>query len=188
MTDLTPSEKLQPCLLDRLTDDEPNKQKESRNQRVMTTRRYRQAVLRDLAWLLNTSAHIEQDGLDEFEEVTSSVLNFGVRDVSGMTAASRSVEQMRYQLVEALRRFEPRIMPNTISIKMEVAPQEMNNRSIRFEIWGDLWSQPIPESLFIKNFTPASLPTSTTLPFVRLCPTLYPGKSGLQNGAIMIKP
>ena len=90
MTELTPSEKLQPCLLDRLTDDEPKKQREGRNQRVMTMRRYRQAVLRDLAWLLNTSAHIEQDGLDEFEEVTSSVLNFGVQDISGMKASSLS--------------------------------------------------------------------------------------------------
>ncbi len=151
MTELTPSEKLQPCLLDRLTDDEPKKQKESRNQRVMSMRRYRQAVLRDLAWLLNTSAHIEQDGLDEFDEVTSSVLNFGAQDISGMTASSLSAEEMRYQLLEALRRFEPRIIPNTISIKMAVAPEEMNNRSIRFEIWGDLWSQPIPESLFIKT-------------------------------------
>jgi len=151
MTELTPSEKLQPCLLDRLTDDEPNRQMESRNQRVMTLRRYRQAVLRDLAWLLNTSAHIEQDGLEDFKEVSSSVLNFGIQDITGMTAASRNSEQIRYQLVEALRRFEPRIIPNTISIKMEVDPMEMNTRSIRFEIWGDLWSQPIPESLFIKT-------------------------------------
>jgi type VI secretion system protein ImpF len=151
MTELTPSEKLQPCLLDRLTDDEPNRQQESRNQRVMSMRRYRQAVLRDLAWLLNTCAHIEQDGLDEFEEVPSSVLNFGVQDITGMTASSLSVEEMRYQLMEALRRFEPRILPNTISIKMAVDPEAMSNRSIRFEIRGDLWTQPIPESLFIKT-------------------------------------
>ena len=151
MTDLTPSEKLQPCLLDRLTDDEPNRQQESRNQRVMSMRRYRQAVLRDLAWLLNTCAHIEQDGLDEFEEVSSSVFNFGVQDITGMTASSLSAEEMRYQLMEALRRFEPRILPNTISIKMVVDPEAMSNRSIRFEIRGDLWTQPIPESLFIKT-------------------------------------
>jgi len=151
MTELTPSEKLQPCLLDRLTDNEPSRQKESRNQRVMTLRRYRQAVLRDLAWLLNTSAHAEQDGLNEFEEVTSSVLNFGVHDITGGSAVSRDSEQIRYQMIEALRRFEPRILPNSISIKIEVDPKTMSNRSIRFEIYGDLWSQPIPESLFIKT-------------------------------------
>ncbi len=151
MTELTPSEKLQPCLLDRLTDNEPNRKQEGRNQRVMSMRRYRQAVLRDLAWLFNTCAHIEQDCLGEFEEVPSSVLNFGVQDLTGMMASSLSVEEMRYQLMEALRCFEPRILPNTISIKMAVNPEEMSNRSICFEIRGDLWTQPIPESLFIKT-------------------------------------
>ncbi len=34
---------------------------------------------------------------------------------------------------------------------MAVDPEEMSNRSIRFEIRGDLWTQPIPESLFIKT-------------------------------------
>ncbi len=114
MAELTPSEKLQPCLLDRLTDDEPNKQQEGRNQRVMSSQRYRQAVLRDLAWLLNTYANAEQDGLDAFEEVPSSVLNFGVQNVAGMTASSLSVDDLRYRLIEALRRFEPRIIANTI--------------------------------------------------------------------------
>ena len=151
MAELTPSEKLQPCLLDRLTDDEPNNLQESRNQRVMSMQRYRHAVLRDLAWLLNTYANVEQDGLDEFEEVPSSVLNFGVQNVAGMTASSLSVEEMRYRLTEALQHFEPRIIPNTISIIMAVDPEEMSNRSIRFEIRGDLWTQPIPESLFIKT-------------------------------------
>jgi type VI secretion system protein ImpF len=151
MAELTPSERLQPCLLDRLTDDDPTKQQESRNQRVMSAQKYRQAVLRDLAWLLNTYANDERDGLDEFEEVPSSVLNFGVQNVAGVTASSLSVDDMRYRLTEALRRFEPRIIPDTISIVMTADQEEMSNRSIRFEIRGNLWTQPIPESLFIKT-------------------------------------
>lgn len=151
MAELTPSEKLQPCLLDRLTDHEPKKKQESRNQRVMSMTKYRQAVMRDLSWLLNTYAHNEDDGLDEFQEVPSSVLNYGVQNLTGLSAADLSVDEVRYQLTEALRQFEPRIIPNTISIIMTVDPQEMSNRSIRFEIRGDLWSQPIPESLFIKT-------------------------------------
>ncbi len=151
MAELMPSEKLQPCLLDRLTDDDPHNKKEGRNQRVMSMRRYRQAVLRDLAWLLNTCAHIDQDGLDEFEEVPSSVVNFGVVNMAGMTASSRNTDGLRYQMIEALRYFEPRIIPNTISIKITEDREAMNNRSIRFEIQGDLWSEPIPESLFIKT-------------------------------------
>jgi type VI secretion system protein ImpF len=151
MAELTPSEKLQPCLLDRLTDDAPNKKQESRNQRVMSMQRYREAVVRDLSWLLNTHANIEQKGLDEFEEIPSSVLNFGVQNVAGMTASSLSVDDMRYQLTEALRRFEPRIIPATISIVIALDLDKMSHRrSLSFEIRGDLWTQPIPESLFIK--------------------------------------
>jgi type VI secretion system protein ImpF len=151
MAELTPSERLQPCLLDRLTDDEPHKKQESRNQRVMSSQRYRQAVLRDLAWLLNTYANAEQDGLDEFEEVPSSVLNYGMQNAAGLTTTSLSIDELRYRLTEALRRFEPRIIPNTIAIIITADKEEMNNRSIRFEIRGNLWSQPIPESLFVKT-------------------------------------
>ncbi len=151
MAELTQSEKLQPCLLDRLTDDEPKKLKEHRNQRVMSTQRFRRAVLRDLAWLLNTYANAEEDGLDEYEEIPSSVLNFGVQNASGMSVSSMNVDDMRYRLTEALQRFEPRLIPNTISVIVTMDPEEMSNRSIRFEIRGDLWTQPIPESLFIRT-------------------------------------
>ena len=57
MTDLTPSEKLQPCLLDRLTDDEPHKAQEPRSKRAMSMQQYRQARLRDVAWLVDTFAN-----------------------------------------------------------------------------------------------------------------------------------
>ena len=50
-------EKIQPCLLDRLTDEAPESQKESRNERIISIRRYREGVLRDLVWLLNGKAH-----------------------------------------------------------------------------------------------------------------------------------
>ena len=47
--------RLQPSLLDRLTDDEPHKSVESNDKRVLNKSQLRQCVLRDLAWLLNTS-------------------------------------------------------------------------------------------------------------------------------------
>jgi type VI secretion system protein ImpF len=151
MTELTSSEKLQPCLLDRLTDDEPRKQQESRTQRAVSIQRYRQAVLRDVAWLLNTYANAEQTGLDEFEEIPSSVLNYGVRIIAGMTVSNVSADDMRYRLTEALQRFEPRITPNSVTITIAADPEEMSHRSICFEIRGNLWVQPIPEALFIKT-------------------------------------
>ena len=152
MAESTPFERLLPCLLDRLTDDEPRKKQESRTQRVMSMPKYRQAVMRDLSWLLNTPANAEKSGFSQFPEIITSVLNYGIQNVSGVTASSLEADDVRYQLSEALRRFEPRILPDTISIVVSLSPQEMSDRrSLWFEIRGALWSEPIPESLFIKT-------------------------------------
>ena len=51
----TPQDRLQPALLDRLTDDEPDKKLEPREQRVLSKSKMRRAVLRDLAWLFNAT-------------------------------------------------------------------------------------------------------------------------------------
>jgi type VI secretion system protein ImpF len=66
MPELAVVEKLQPCLLDRLTDDEPKNSQESRSQRVISVQRYRQGVLRDLQWLFNSSAHLAYEGKNNF--------------------------------------------------------------------------------------------------------------------------
>ena len=49
------SERLQPSLLDRLTDNEPAKKEESRAQRVLSMKKLREGVVRDLLSLLNTT-------------------------------------------------------------------------------------------------------------------------------------
>src|SRR5438270_9705500 len=91
MPELAVIERLQPCLLDRLTDDEPKNSQESRAQRVISLQRYRQGVLRDLQWLFSASAHLPQEGgqtfsLEEFPEALRSVINFGVKHLFGILA------------------------------------------------------------------------------------------------------
>ena len=61
MPELTPKERLQPSLLDRLTDDAPHRRTESREQRVLSLAQLRESVMRDLAWLLNTE-HLAPGG------------------------------------------------------------------------------------------------------------------------------
>ena len=51
MADPSPTERLQPSLLDRLTDDAPTVLTEPREARVLTKGQLRTAVLRDLAAL-----------------------------------------------------------------------------------------------------------------------------------------
>lgn len=151
MADLTPMEKLQPCLLDRLTDEDPRSSVEGRDMRVVSLQRYREAVLRDIIWLLNTGCHCEDDTLDDFPEVKNSVLNFGIRDVCGMTIAGLSVEDLEKEMVRTIKTFEPRITPQTLRVRAIIDDDRYDNHGLEFEIMGDVWANPMPEALYIKT-------------------------------------
>jgi type VI secretion system protein ImpF len=149
MPEITPFEKLQPCLLDRLTDDDPQTTQESRNQRVISVSRYKRGVLRDLQWLLNASAHLPEEGgtrwrLEHFPEAERSVINFGTRQLSGMFASD--MHELERHLIEALALFEPRIIPRTVSVRAS-----MERNIVDIEIRGELWANPVPEQLYVKT-------------------------------------
>jgi type VI secretion system protein ImpF len=143
-------ERIQPCLLDRLTDENPEAVKESRSERVISVKRYREGVLRDLIWLLNAKAHADQDGLDEFPEAAKSVLNFGTRDLCGLISSSLDLGTLEQEISEALRRLEPRINPGSLTVTAVSGSQKFAN-GIAIEIRGDLWAYPVPEQLFIRT-------------------------------------
>ena len=143
-------EKIQPCLLDRLTDENPEAVKESRNERVISVKRYREGVLRDLIWLLNAKAHTAEDGLDEFPEVARSVLNFGTRDLCGLISSSLDLGTLEQEIAEAMRRLEPRINPGSLAVTAVSGSQKFAN-GIAIEIRGDLWAYPVPEQLYIRT-------------------------------------
>lgn len=148
MPDLVPIEKLQPCLLDRLTDDEPGKQEESRTQRVISLQKYRRGVLRDLDWLFNAYAVLHfEDGtsvLDDYPEAMRSVLNFGTRQLCGLTAPN--MDRLREELAEAIQVFEPRLTPRSLTIRAD-----MERNVVTFELEGELWANPLPEHLHLKT-------------------------------------
>src|SRR6516164_3749596 len=105
MADLTPIERLQPCLLDRLTDDEPNGRIESGRERIVSLQRYRSGVLRDLAWLFNSSAMLYPEGAESFKlkypKAYDSVINFGIRQLCGQAAPN--VQQLQDNLETAIK-------------------------------------------------------------------------------------
>ena len=149
MPEFTPFEKLQPCLLDRLTDDDSQNTQESRTQRVISIGRYKQGVLRDLQWLLNASAHLPGEGegqvqLENFPEAERSVINYGTRQLSGIFATD--MHELERHLIESLELFEPRITPRTVSIHAS-----LERNVIDIEIRGELWANPLPEQLYVKT-------------------------------------
>lgn len=151
MAELTPTERLQPCLLDRLTDDEPGKQSEGRDKRVFSTRQMRQAVLRDLQWLLNTPQRIGPDEEADHPNVFTSAVNYGVPDLCGLTSGNLDVLGLERAVTRAVKSFEPRIRPQTLRITVINDPEEMSDNGLAFDVRGELWAQPVPEPLYLKT-------------------------------------
>ncbi len=148
MAELFQKERLQPSLLDRLADDEPEKKVESRDKRILSFIKLKQSVMRDLEWLLNVGCLETTQDLSDYPQVKKSVLNYGLPDLSGTTASNVDSTTLERMLRQAIINFEPRILAN--SLKVRVAYRDKHNNII-FEIEGELWSQPTPERLYLKT-------------------------------------
>ena len=151
MAELTPRERLQPSLLDRLTDEEPRTPQESREQRVLSPRKLRECVIRDLQWLMNTSNLACAEDLTAYPQVTDSVLNYGLPDLAGKHVSDLDVATLELALRRAILRFEPRILPHTVKIRAALDTAQMSHNAIRFYIEGQLWGQPLPQQLYLKT-------------------------------------
>ncbi len=144
-------ERLQPSLLDRLTDDSPESRRETFDQQTLSMRQLRQAVLRDLAWLLNTTHLAATEDLSAYPLAAKSTLNYGVPGMTGLSASGSRAAGIETDLAAAIRAFEPRIQPDSLIVHSAHDTSESAIPTLRFEIQGDLWALPLPEQLFIET-------------------------------------
>ena len=151
MPDLSLADRLQPSLLDRLTDDHPTQTKESRAERVLSVRRLRECVRRDVAWLLNTTDLNTVNDLSAYSEVATSVVNYGIPELTGRTIAGLEVDEISELIKQAILRFEPRVLPHTLEVRGIKHNKEYSDRSLGFEISGQLWAQPVPQELYLRT-------------------------------------
>lgn len=144
-------DRLQPALLDRLTDDNPDIKHDADDKRVLNKNQLRQAVLRDLSWLLNAVQPLGKQAA-EAPYAGESVLNFGLPPMSGQLASKVDVPSVEQSIREAILRFEPRILEHSLTVKAvdSVAMLDAHN-IIEFEIRGFLWAQPIPLELLLRT-------------------------------------
>jgi type VI secretion system protein ImpF len=159
MAGLTSQERLQPSLLDRLTDAEPTASREAIEARVLSKQQLRAAVLRDLSWLFNT-ARAEPDAQrgdpdavaawKEASQARNSVLNFGIPSLSGLTITSMQFAAIEGAIRQAIVQFEPRIDPKTLVVEVNrEAGFNIQHNSLRLVIRGHMWNQPVPLELLL---------------------------------------
>jgi type VI secretion system protein ImpF len=149
MAELAPRERLQPSLLDRLTDDEPDKTVESRERRVMSVRTLREGVVRDLAWLLNTTNLFSVINRPALPHLANSIINYGIPDISGASLAGMDTGQLERAIRQAIWDFEPRLIRASVVVK--AIPSEGSIAKIMFAIEADMWAQPYPERLYLRT-------------------------------------
>ena len=109
-------------------------------------------MLRDLAWLFNTTKLERGTELSHVPYVRRSVINFGLPALSGQTASSLEVQDLERNLKQAILDFEPRILPDTLEIKAIVEVDELDHHNvIGIQIQGQLWAQPVPLELLVRT-------------------------------------
>jgi type VI secretion system protein ImpF len=151
MAELTQKERLQPSLLDRLTDEEREQRQESRDKRVLSPARLRECVRRDLTWLLNTT-HLEAvTDLEALPDVQRSVLNYGMPDLAGRTVSSVDARTIERVLTRVIADFEPRLLRSSIKVRIITDSEKMNHNAMCFDIEAELWAQPLPLRLFLRT-------------------------------------
>jgi type VI secretion system protein ImpF len=150
MAQLTPKEKLQPSLLDRLTDVRPDVRTSNAGVRVLSMQELREGVQRDLGALLNATSLDVVEDLSAYPNVQHSTLNFGMPDMSGKTASGVELKDLERTLLRTIQEFEPRIMAESLKVTGDVQDKKGHNTMI-ITIEGELWSQPLPQKLLLRT-------------------------------------
>jgi len=147
----TPQPLLRP-LLDRLTDHQRKIETENPDSQTLSRKELRQAVIKDLAWLLDTTRLAVSVDLGEWPEVERSVLNFGLPSFTGETASSLDVQKLEKAIKEAILRFEPRIVARSLKVSAESTDSMLDwHNVVRVRISAQVWAQPVPLEILLRT-------------------------------------
>jgi type VI secretion system protein ImpF len=152
MPELTSQERLQPALLDRLTDDAPDQKREPPDARVITASRLRAGVLRDLSWLLNAVRPSDRELPPGLSYAADTVLWYGLPPMTGETLSTFDVATLKQAIRDAITRFEPRVLQDTLEIEVFGSPGRLESHNVvGLEIRGRLWAQPVPLEILLRT-------------------------------------
>jgi type VI secretion system protein ImpF len=97
----------------------------------------RAVIQRDIAWLLNDIHLATALPLDDYPEVSTAVINQGLPELTGRSLDKDSMRDRANEIVAALRAYEQRLRPDTISVSFDTSQIETENKlhfSVRAEI------------------------------------------------------
>jgi type VI secretion system protein ImpF len=95
-------------------------------------------IRRELAWLLNTTNLESAVKLASYPQVKTSVLNYGVADLSGKAQSRSAVVARASKIREAVAAFEPRLDPSRLAV--EISAKSERENAVTYTITGDITS------------------------------------------------
>ena len=111
--------------------------------RSQSTRFFRDALKRDLEWLLNTRQPPMPE-LAGYPEARASVINYGLPDISSLGFSNAADHRaLRIAIEGCLRNYEPRLM----DIRVTLEASDTVDRRLRFHIEGNMKLDPAPEEI-----------------------------------------
>ncbi len=139
-----------PSLLDRLRDDRPRERTEAPGALTYSWHEYRQSILRDIQWLLNTTSLDAFGDGSPWKDVARSTLNYGVPEVCAKSAAAIPQRQWERAFEQALARFEPRLREDSIRVRICPVDSGLTANQTLIEISAELVVAPIPLSFRVQ--------------------------------------
>jgi type VI secretion system protein ImpF len=115
---------------------------------MISMRRLRECVQRDLSWLLNTGNLAVVQDLSRYPLVARSVLNYGMPSLAGRMVTSVDVSVTAKRLQDAIANYEPRL--SRVQVTPE-ASKDSDEMTLSFKIDAELWGQPVPQHLVLRT-------------------------------------
>jgi type VI secretion system protein ImpF len=111
--------------------------------RTQSTRFFRDAIKRDLEWLLNTRQPPIPE-LASWPAAKASVINYGLPDISALGLSNAADHRaLRIAIETCLRNYEPRL----IDVRVSLQGSDTTDRRLRFHIEGNMKLDPAPEEI-----------------------------------------
>lgn len=133
-------QELTPSILDRLIDRSPRESSEAPARASQLLTQVKDAVKRDLEWLLN-SRQLLADWPSDMKELTKSLLTYGMPDFSSaMLSNVNDQDRLRRVVQDAIGRFDPRLA----AVQVTLVEGREFDRTLRFRIDAMLRVEPSP--------------------------------------------
>jgi type VI secretion system protein ImpF len=134
-----------------LCDDNPRRRTELAREISVSAKELLQIIQRDLSYLLNTvnAGDLFKDG--RFPEAEASTLNYGIAPLAGGYLLEKKWRHIEQVIHQAILTFEPRLIPESLSVASLFGKDSAHYNILQFEIRGLVRADPYPLEFLVQS-------------------------------------